>query len=331
MRKFFFNCLALLLLQTPALLAQQVYGEEPLVHTYSIVAIDPNTGEMGAAVQSHWFSVGQLVIWGEAGVGVVATQSFVNPNYGPEGLRRMAEGQSPQAALAAMVAADEGEAVRQVAFLNAKGEVAAHTGSSCIEAAGHQTGDGYSVQANLMTNASVWPAMAEAFEQNEHLPLAERLVAALDAAQAAGGDIRGQQSAAILVVAPESSGEVWEDRLIDLRVEDHPTPVAELQRLLLVQRAYEHMNRGDIAMEEGDVDAAMEAYGAAEELFPDNLEMQYWHAVALANNGQIDESIPIFQRVFAGDANWRVLTPRLVQNGLLDIDQAQMRRILLGE
>ena len=323
-------CGLALIAQVNALHAQQVYGQEPFVHTYSIVAIDQETGEMGVAVQSHWFSVGQLVVWGEAGVGVVATQSFVDPNYGPEGLRRMAEGQSPEDALQAMLAADEGAAVRQVAFLNAEGQVAAHTGSSCIAAAGHQIGEDYSVQANLMTDDAVWPAMAEAFEQNKELPLAERLIATLEAAQAAGGDIRGKQSAAILIVAPQSSGKVWEDRLIDLRVEDHPTPVAELKRLVQLQRAYDHMNRGDLAMEKGDVDGAMEAYGAAEALFPDNLEMKYWHAVALANNGQVDEAIPLFQKVFSGDANWRVLTPRLVQNGLLDVSEEEMRRILLG-
>lgn len=312
-------------------IAQQPYGDQPLAHTYSILAHDPETGEMGAAVQSHWFSVGSIVIWGEAGVGVVATQSFVNPAFGPEGLRRMAAGETPAEALKAMLADDEGRGYRQVALLDAKGSATAYTGDLCVAAAGHLVGDGYTVQANMMTDDKIWPAMAAAFEAGKGRPLAERLVAALEAAQAAGGDIRGQQSAALLVVAPQSSGQAWVDRRVDLRVDDHATPVAELRRLLTVHRAYEHMNRGDLAVEKGDTEAAKREYGEAQAMFPDNLEMKYWHAVALANAGQLEEALPLFGMVFQADPNWKVMTPRLINNQLLKVDQQALKRILAAD
>ena len=248
--------------------AQHFYGNEPLAHTYSIVAMDTITGDMGVAVQSHWFSVGPLVTWGEAGVGVVATQSFVNPDFGPQGLALMKSGLSPQEALDSMLNNDEGKAVRQVALLNYKGEVAVHTGEKCIQSAGHIKGRKYSVQANLMENDKVWRAMSMAFEKNFQLPLAERLVAALDAGEGVGGDIRGKQSAAILVVRAKPTGQVWKDNLVDLRVEDHKNPVKELKRLLKVHRAYEHMNNGDLAIEKGDIEKAMKEYNAASEMFP---------------------------------------------------------------
>lgn len=322
--KYLSSFIVLLLLSGPS--GAQPSG--PLVHTYSIVAVDPETGAMGAAVQSHWFSVGSLVIWGEAGVGVVATQSFVNPAFGPEGLERMKAGKSADEALRELVAADEGRAYRQVAMADRSGRVAAYTGDQCIYAAGHLTGDGFSVQANMMLDSTVWPAMAGAYRSASDLPFAERLVAALQAAEAAGGDIRGRQSAALLIVAPEATGNLWEDRLIDLRVEDHPTPVQELARLVRLHRAYEHMNRGDLAVEQGDIEGAMKSYGAAEGLFPDNLEMKYWHAIALANAGQLEAALPIFANVFAADANWRTLTSRLPASGLLQLEADDLERIL---
>ena len=297
------------------------------VHTYSIVARDPVTGQLGAAVQSHWFSVGSLVIWAEAGVGAVATQSFVDVSYGPLALQMLKAGRSPADALRGLVAADAGREVRQVAVVDAQGRVAAHTGAGCIPAAGHHVGEGYSTQANLMEKDTVWDAMARAYEAAEG-DLAERLLAALEAAQAEGGDIRGKQSAAILIVAPESSGKVWEDRLVDLRVEDHPEPVAELRRLVQLHRAYQHMNEGDLAVERGETEAARREYGAAEALAPGNLEMGYWHAVALANVGEVEESLPIFRRVFAGDPNWATLTPRLTGVGLLTVSPEDLERIL---
>jgi uncharacterized Ntn-hydrolase superfamily protein len=257
----------------------------------------------------------------------VATQSFVDVSYGPLALEMLKAGRSPEDALRGLVAADEGRAVRQVAIVDAQGRVAAHTGEGCIPAAGHITGEGYSCQANLMEKDTVWGAMARAYESATG-DFASRLLAALEAAQAEGGDIRGKQSAAILIVAPESSGRPWEDRLVDLRVEDAPDPVRELGRLLELHRAYEHMNAGDLAVERGETEAARREYGAAEALAPDNLEMAYWHAVALANSGELEESLPIFRRVFAGDRDWAELTPRLIGVGLLELTPDELQRVL---
>lgn len=299
----------------------------PLVHTYSIVARDPQTGEMGVAVQSHWFSVGSIVTWAEAGVGAIATQSLVNPAFGPDGLRLLKEGKTAQEALKILIDADEGRDYRQLAIVDACGNVAAWTGPKCIAAAGHITGDNFSVQANMMLNDKIWPAMAKAFSTAKG-NLAERMMLALEAAQAAGGDIRGKQSAAILIVKGKASGKIWEDRLIDLRVEDHPEPLVELRRLLRVDQAYKHMNAGDLAIEKKDVTTALREYGLAEKLFPENLEMQYWHAVSLANIGKIDEARSIFRGVFRRDPNWRTLTTRIYDVGLINVDKKQLELII---
>jgi uncharacterized Ntn-hydrolase superfamily protein len=291
------------------------------VHTFSIVARDPKTGEMGVAVQSHWFSVGPIVPWAEAGVGAVATQSFVDPAYGPKGLDLMRQGVSSPEALKKLIADDAGEAVRQVAIVDAQGRVAVHTGKNCIEAAGHRAGEGYSVQANLMLNDKVPAAMAEAFDKAQG-DLAERMMAALEAAQGVGGDIRGKQSAAMVVVKAQSSGKPWQDRTVDLRVEDHPEPLKELRRLLGLNRAYAHMNAGDLAMEKKDVKRAMEEYTAAMKLAPDNLEIVFWSAFTLATNGKVDDALPMFKRVFAADPNWREVARRLPKAGLIPADDA---------
>jgi uncharacterized Ntn-hydrolase superfamily protein len=297
------------------------------VHTYSIVARDPATGQMGVAVQSHWFSVGPLVPWAEAGVGAIATQSFVNPAYGRDGLKMMAAGKTANQALHELIQADESEAVRQVAMIDASGNVATHTGKMCIQSAGHYVGKNFSVQANMMLSEEVWPAMAVAYEAAEG-DLADRMLTALDAAQSVGGDIRGKQSAAILIVSGESTGEPWVDRIMDLRVEDNPEPLEELRRLVTVHRAYQHMNAGDLAVEHGDTEKALEEYSAAEAIQPQNLEMIYWHAVNLANLNRLDEAIPLFKKVFEGDPNWAILTPRLVEVNLLTVDEAVLEKIL---
>jgi uncharacterized Ntn-hydrolase superfamily protein len=297
------------------------------VHTYSIVARDPATGQIGVAVQSHWFSVGSLVTWAEAGVGAVATQSFVDPAYGPLGLELMRAGKTAPQALAGLLKSDPGEAVRQVAMIDAKGNVAAHTGSKCIPAAGHITGENFSVQANLMLNEKVWPAMANAYK-NTIGDLADKMLAALFAAQAVGGDIRGKQSAAILIVSGTSTGRPWVDRVMELRVEDHLEPLKELRRLINVHRAYQRMNAGDLAVEHNDMEKALREYGAAQAMMPDNLEMTYWTAVSLVNAGRVDESLPLFKKVFAGDPNWAELTPRLPGVGLLNVDEANLKKIL---
>jgi uncharacterized Ntn-hydrolase superfamily protein len=297
------------------------------VHTYSIVARDPATGEIGVAVQSHWFSVGPIVPWAEAGVGAVATQSFVDPSYGKLGLDLMRVGRSAPDALKALLAGDEGRDVRQVAMIDAQGRVDAWTGKNDIQAAGHIVGKNFSVQANMMANDRIWPAMAKAFETTKG-DLAERMLAALDAAQAEGGDIRGRQSAALIVVSGKPTGRSWQDRVFDLRVDDNPEPLKELRRLVTLQRAYNHMNAGDLAVEKKDNEGALREYSAAEALVPDNAEMIYWHAVALVNMKRVEESFPLFRRVFAMDSNWAVLTPRLVKAGLLPNDEKLIERIL---
>jgi uncharacterized Ntn-hydrolase superfamily protein len=305
----------------------QVIYKDNLAHTYSIVARDKVTGEMAVGVQSHWFSVGTLVCWGKSGVGIVATQSFVNPAFGPDGIKLMEEGKKATDALDILIEADEGRDYRQVALLDASGLVSAFTGAKCIAEAGHLAGDNYSVQANMMLNDDVVPAMAIAFEKNEDLPLAERVLKALQAAQDAGGDIRGKQSAALILVGPEQAENAWQDKKIDIRVDDHPNPLHELHRLLKVHRAYEHMNRGDLAVEHGDMFTALQEYGAAEKLFPENLEMKYWKAVALANNDRLTEALSIFKEVFDEDENWRELTRRLPKSGLLNLSEADLNSI----
>lgn len=322
------STLALLFLAFPSRAQVHPGSGDRLAHTFSIVARDAATGEMAVGVQSHWFSVGTIVSWGRSGIGVVATQSFVNPAYGPNGLDLMKQGTNAREALETLVAADQGRDYRQVAFLDAKGAVSAYTGKSCISSASHLIGDNYAVQANMMLNDQVVPAMSKAFLEHSDLPLAERVIRVLQAAQDAGGDIRGKQSAALVVVGPDPVDEVWSDHLIDLRVDDHARPLEELERLLLVHRAYEHMNRGDLAVEHQDMERALEEYGAAEKMFPQNLEMKYWKAVALANNGRMAEALPIFGYVFDRDPNWRELTGRLPASGLLTVSEQDFDQIL---
>lgn len=318
----------LLIINSNILLAQVYQKDNPFAHTFSIVARDTQTGEMAIGVQSHWFSVGSIVSWGKSGVGVIATQSFVNPAFGPNGLKLMENGESAEDALKKLVEEDDGRAFRQVAFLDANGNVDAYTGEKCIVAAGHEVGKNFSVQANMMLNDKVVPAMTAAFKKHADLPLAERVVKVLLAAQEAGGDIRGKQSAALIVVGGEKVEEPWKDKLVDLRVDDHENPLAELERLLQVHRAYEHMNNGDLAMEKDDMELALKEYAAAEKLFPENLEMKYWKAVGLANNGDLKKALKIFKVVFDKDENWKELTRRLPKSGLLNISQKEINEIL---
>lgn len=319
-RRTLLTCFASLLLVSSAF-AQSEIARRP-VATFSIVARDSSTGQMGVAVQSHWFSVGSIVPWAEAGVGAVATQSFVDPRYGPLGLELMRLGRSAPEALQALVSTDDGRAVRQVAMVDAQGRVAAHTGQRAVEAAGHHIGKQYSTQANLMENSTVWDAMADAYESAEG-DLAARLLAALEAAQAEGGDIRGKQSAAILVVAAEPTGRPWDDRIFDLRVEDHPHPVQELRRLVRLQRAYRKLNEGDEWVTKDNIEKAMEAYRAAMKIVPDkatNGEAPFWVGITLASIGRVEDAVPYLQRAYAQDTNWAELVPRLPEAGLLPDD-----------
>jgi len=297
------------------------------VSTYSVVARDPVTGRLGVAVESHWFSVGPTVPWARGGVGAVATQSFVRIDYGPEGLALMQQGIAAPEALRRLVEQDDARDVRQVAMIDTGGRVAAHTGARCIQAAGHHVGDNYSVQANLMIDVGVVPAMARAYEASTG-DLAERMLAALEAAQDAGGDIRGKQSAAILIVEGTRSDRPWKDIVMELRIEDHLEPVKELRRLVDLWRAYEHMNAGDLAVEHGDMTGALKSYGAAEAMFPDMAEFIFWHAIALADNGRLDEALPLFARAFRLEPGWYLLVPRLPASKLLSDDPEVLRRIL---
>jgi uncharacterized Ntn-hydrolase superfamily protein len=324
--------IAAFLLSTTASIAADLKKPLRPVNTYSIVARDPATGELGAAVQSHWFSVGSIVIWAQPGVGAVATQSFVEPSYGPLGLELMRSGKSAGQALTALLAADEHEDVRQVGMVDANGTVANHTGSNAIVEHCHLTGDGYAVQANMMWKPTVCTAMASAFENAaETADLAERLMLALEAAQGEGGDVRGKQSAALLVVNGDIAEPAWGGREFELRIEDHATPLLELRRLLTMARAYRLMNAGDEHMTNGAVEQAVIAYSSAEALVPDSHEMIFWHAATLAAAGDVDESLPLFRKAFDMWPLWRELVQRLPAAGLLPDDPELMLRILSVE
>ncbi|TKJ24571.1 MAG: Zn-dependent protease [Promethearchaeota archaeon Loki_b31] len=304
------------------------FRRSDIAHTYSIVARDPKTGEMGVGVQSHYFSVGSIVSWGESGVGVVATQSLVNASFGLHGLELLKQGKSPKEALDFLISEDEGRDVRQVAILDAQGRVAAHTGSKCIIHAGHIEGENFSVQANMMLTDKVWSAMAKSFKSSVNLPLAERIVKTMEAAETVGGDIRGKQSAAILIVGSKEVKNKWEDKIIDLRVEDNEQPVKELSRLLKLHRAYKHMDKGDLAIEQNEMEKALKEYDSALNLFPENLEMKFWTAVSLANNQKLKEASELFKAIFKKDNNWRLLTERLPKSGLLNLTKKELEDIL---
>lgn len=299
----------------------------PNAHTFSIVSYDPDAGQMGVAVQSHWFSVGSVVTWAEAGVGVVATQALAEVAYGPRGLGKMREGVPAPQALADLLAEDELREVRQVAMLDAAGNLDVHTGKRCMQAAGHVKGETFSVQANMMLNDQVWPAMKQAY-QSAQGDLAERLLQALEAAQAAGGDVRGQQSAAMLIVKVNKPEKPWEGRLLDLRVEDHPAPLVELRRLVTVHRAYEHMNRGDFLLGQGDVEGALIEYRTAADMAPDLDELPFWHAVTLTDLGMIEDALPIFKHVFQANPNWGLLLTRLPPAGMMKENPEALKQIL---
>ena len=292
--------------------------------TYSIVAHDPETGEVGAAVQSHWFAVGPIVPWVRAGVGGVCTQSVAEAAYGPRALDLLERGASAQAALERLLAADEVARYRQVAIVDARGGVAVHTGEGCIAHAGDERGAGFSAQANMMASPEVWPAMARAFESAVG-PLSRRLLAALHAAEAHGGDARGRQSAA-LVVAP-AEGEPWR-RSVDLRVDDHPEPLAELDRLHDLADAYELATQGDELAGQGRHDEAGDRYTRAAALAPDNHELLFWAGLAAAQSGDMPTALDRVRRAIELQPGWRDLLGRLEP----DIaPSAQAVRAALGE
>jgi len=298
-----------------------------LLHTYSIVALDKKNKQIGVAVQSHWFAVGSICPWIEPGVGVISTQSMVEVSYGPKGLNLLRGGKTAQEALDEMLNADKGKELRQVAVVDAQGNVAAHTGKRCISEAGHQIGVSFSVQANMMLNNTVWPAMADAFK-NSAGDLANRLIAALQAAQEAGGDIRGKQSAALLVSENIKDNTPWEHILVDLRIDDHPDPILELSRLLDIQKAYDLMDEGENFLLKKENEAARIKYQQAAQLAPDIEEIPFWQAVTMADSGNMDDALLIFKRVFNINKNWALLVQRLPAAGLLTNDPQIMRKIL---
>ena len=318
-----------LLLFFPIIIFSQIKVKKKLAHTYSIIAIDEKTGEMAVGVQSHWFSVGTIVSWAKSGVGVVATQSFVNPAYGPEGIKLMEPGVSAENALTQLVSEDDSREYRQVAMLDVNGSIKAFTGEKCIISAGQYIGKNFSVQANMMLNDKVVPSMKKAFEENFKLPLAERIIKVFEAAEKSGGDIRGKQSAVILVVGSKKVKNEWEDKKIDLRVDDSENPIKEIKRLLKVSRAYEHMNKGDVAIEKGDMQKALSEYASAEKLFPQNLEMKFWKAVALLNNSRVSQAREIFKYVINKNKNWEKLLLRLPASNLVSLTKNQIKNQIL--
>lgn len=327
--KTYFQSIAVFLsiLIFPSLIMGQFVHNEPFAHTYSVVAYDPETGDMGIAVQSHWFSVGTSVAWGEAGVGIVATQSVVNFGFGPQGLALLKSGLHPQVVLDSLLKGDPGRDMRQVAILDSKGNVAVSTGSTCVRAAGHVKGGNYSVQANLVQSPAVWEKMSTTYE-NTTGTLGERLLATLDAAQAMGGDIRGTQSATLLIVRNKPTGKIWIDRKVDLRIDDSENPLKDLKRLYRIQSAYDAMNLGNDALTKGKLDIADDYYTKAHQLYPENGEMLFWYAVELAGMGEINRALPHFKTVFNSDERWRsVLLPRIVEAGILNVKDDVLAKI----
>lgn len=295
--------------------------------TFSIIARDEQTGQLGVAVQTHWFAVGAICPWVEAGVGAVATQSMVEVSYGPKSLDLLRSGKSAREALDILIAEDKNQGLRQVAVVDVQGRIAVHTGDRCIQAAGHRTGKGFSVQANMMKNDAVWSAMEKAYIAAKG-DLASRMLAALYAAQAAGGDIRGKQSAAVLVAEGEKSDEPWRHVLVNLRVDDHPEPLRELERLLYINKAFDLMNEGDTLLAKDLNEAAREKYTLAAAMAPDIEEFPFWQAVTLADTGRLDEALPIFKKIFQKNKDWAELVRRLPSSGLLKDDAEMMKRIL---
>jgi uncharacterized Ntn-hydrolase superfamily protein len=308
--------------------AQFYNKEEGLKHTYSIVARDEKTGELGVAVQSHWFGVGNVVAWAKPGVGAVATQAMANISLGPKTLDLLAKGLSPEEALEKLLAEDQGASYRQLAAVDQYGNSAVHTGENCIQYAGHLSGRNYSVQANMMLKDGVIAAMDKAWHATSGQPLAERMLQVLEAAEGAGGDIRGRQSASLLVVRGTTTPNVWEERLIDLRVDDHEEPLIELRRLYKTHTAYQFMNQGDLYMEQGDTASAMVAYREAMHLLPDNPEMPFWAGITMAQNGKMEEALQLLRPIFRQNPHWKELTKRLIPVGLLKLNDADLKLLL---
>lgn len=304
---------------------RNINGKKGVIHsrmkgrnagTYSILAYDKEAGQIGVAVQSHWFAVGALVAWAEAGVGAVATQSFIEPSYGPLGIKLMRGGKSAPVALDILLGKDEMRNVRQVAMIDAIGKADAYTGDACVDDASHVIGHHFSVQANMMENTNIVPMMEKTYAGSTG-DLAERLLLTLEAAENAGGDIRGRQAAAMIIVTAKSTGNYTHDRIFDLRVDDHPQPLEELRRLVNTGRAYQHMNRGDDVFTQGNFSEAVIEYKRSENILPGLIEAKFWQAVALTAGDNLDEARTIFADVFFIEPKWRKMVKRLPKAGIL--------------
>jgi uncharacterized Ntn-hydrolase superfamily protein len=295
--------------------------------TYSIVAFDKALGQIGAAVQSHWFAVGASILWAEAGVGAVATQSFIEPSYGPSAIDLMKSGKTSSDALNELLARDPLRESRQIAVIDKNGHASTFTGNACVGAAGHITGNSFSVQANMMDNNSVWIAMEKCFSESKG-DLADRMLQALEAAELAGGDIRGQQSAAMIVVSSKKSDNFFSDRLFDIRVDDHLKPLTELRRLAAVTRGYHHMNNGDNLCTQGKFIEASVEYSKASKMLEHPSEAHFWQAVALAADGRIDEAKIIFSELFVRQPKWKKMVSRLPAAGILPDDPELLKKII---
>jgi uncharacterized Ntn-hydrolase superfamily protein len=286
--------------------------------TYSIVARDPQTGELGIAVQSRYFAAGQVVPWIEAGVGVIASQSFANPVYGYEGLRLLRAGMAPQEALDKLVSEDAGEATRQVAIMDTQGQVAVHTGAKCVAAAGHALGRDCSAQANMMAQDTVWQAMVHAFETGTG-DLADRLVAAMEAAEREGGDLRGKQAAGLIVVSGKPSGVSKLDRVVDVRVDDHPEPVDEIKRLLQYARAHQCVRQATDKVVAGDFDGALTDLDVCCAAYPDEPQFLFRRALVLLPLGRVEEAREMVQRVHSIHPGWSEILLRFADAGVISV------------
>lgn len=296
--------------------------------TYSIVARDPETGRFGVAVQSHYLGVGPVVPWLEAGVGAVATQASVNVSFGPIGLELLRAGRSAEEVAAALIASDTEPQVRQFGVVDAKGRAAAHTGSDCILACGHVVGDGFTVQGNLLERDTCWPAMADAYRSGlaEGAPFVERLLRAMEAAEREGGDVRGRQSAAIMVVAAEPQQAAWRGRLLDMRIEDHPDPVPELRRIVTMQLAYSLLDPEGDAARTGQDEA--ERYALARQMSPDAYELCFWRGIELAAGGDVEAGRRELRIAFEADPRWRTTLQHLAERGQQGVTQELAAQLL---
>jgi len=296
--------------------------------TYSIVARDAKTGHLGVAVQSHYFSVGSVVTWARAGVGAVATQAMAEVSYGPLGLDLMASGKSAKETLERLLKKDKKRETRQVAMVDRRGRVAARTGSQCIPFAGSASGEGYSCQGNIMRSPRVWTAMGSAYERNEGMPFPERLVSALEAGERAGGDARGRQSSAILVVDGRRRPAPWEGRVVELRVEDNPEPNVELKRLLRYQRGYEWVDKGDNYLSSKKYKDALNAYAAGLRLVPEVRELKYWVGLSMLKTRERRKGLGMLREVFKEEPEWAEITKRMAKARTFAIDRRSLEELL---